>query len=468
MKIHFWGAARTVTGSMHLVETNGRRILLDCGMYHGRRKEAYERNRNLPFDAASIDAVVLSHAHIDHSGNLPTLIRSGYRGEIFCTSATRDLAALLLLDSARIQESDVARVNRRRKKEGETPFEPLYTEDDAVDTLDRFVSVPYDRTRELFPGVAIRFIEAGHMLGSASVVLDVDAVGERRRLLFSGDIGRAVLPILRDPETIGDVDYVIMESTYGSRVHDPADEARGYLLDTVERCRERGGKLLIPSFAVGRTQELVYRLNQLWTAGELPPIDVYVDTPLGVRTTEVYRLHPECYDREMLRQMEDDPDGDPLGFERLTYIKKSEESRKLNDLEGPAIIISPSGMCEGGRILHHLIHHGGKEDTTILFVGYQAEGTLGRRILEGAREARIYGSMYPIRARIRRAGAYSAHGDRDDLTRWIEEVRDRGSPKQIFLVHGEEDAAFAFMETLEGRGFPSVHVPERGSVFELA
>ena len=467
MNIHFWGAARTVTGSMHLVEANGRRILLDCGIYHGRRKEAYERNRNIPFDVQSVDAVVLSHAHIDHSGNLPTLIRNGYRGEIYSTSATRDLAALLLLDSARIQESDVARVNRRRRKQGKTPFEPLYTEEDAVETIDRFVTVPYRRSREILPGIAVQFIDAGHMLGSASVVLDVDAVGARRRLLFSGDIGRAGLPILRDPETIGDVDHVIMESTYGNRLHEPAERAQEYLLETVRRCCDREGKLLIPSFAVGRTQELAYRLNQMWETGDLPPLDVYIDTPLGVRTTEVYRLHPECYDREMLRRLETDSDGDPLGFERLTYIKKSDESRRLNDLEGPAIIISPSGMCEGGRILHHLIHHGGKTSTTILFVGFQAQGTLGRRILEGADEARIYGDMYPIRAQIRRAGAYSAHGDRDQLVEWIESVRDTGSPKGIFLVHGEEESSLALKGTLEERGFPSVHVPERGSVAEL-
>ncbi len=467
MKLHFWGAARTVTGSMHLVEVNGRKILFDCGIYHGRRREAYERNRTIPFDAASIDAVVLSHAHIDHSGNLPTLLKAGFRGEIYSTSATRDLAALLLLDSAHIQESDVRRVNRRRRKQGKTPFEPLYTKDDVVDTLERFVSVPYDRARQLFPGISVRFIDAGHMLGSASVVLDFDAVGERRRLLFSGDIGRSTLPILRDPQTIGDVDYVIMESTYGSRVHDPADQAQEYLLDTVKRCCDRGGKLLIPSFAVGRTQELAYRLNQLWESGDLPPVDFYIDTPLGVRTTEVYRLHPECFDRKMLADMETDSDGDPLGFERLTYIKKADESRKLNSLEGPAIIIAPSGMCEGGRILHHLIHHGGSPNTTILFVGFQAQSTLGRRILEGADEARIYGDMYPIRARIRRAGAYSAHADRDELVHWVEEVRERGSPKKIFLVHGEEDASRAFKSTLEERGFPSVHVPERGSVVDL-
>ena len=344
MKLQFWGAARTVTGSMHLVEANGRRVLLDCGIFHGRRKAAYERNRNLPFDTGSIDSVILSHAHIDHSGNLPTLVRSGYRGKVFCTGATKDLAALLLRDSAHIQESDVRRVNRRRKRQGKTLFEPLYTQDDAVATLERFETVAYDRTRKIFPGLTVRFIDAGHMLGSASVVLDVDAQGGRRRLLFSGDIGRRGLPILRDPQTIGEVDTVIMESTYGNRLHEPTGEAHDYLLETVQTCCDDGGKLLIPSFAVGRTQELAYRLNQMWEAGELPPFDIYIDTPLGVGTTEVYRRHPECYDAEMLRRLESDSDGDPLGFEKLTYIKKAEESRKLNDLKGPAVIIAPSGM----------------------------------------------------------------------------------------------------------------------------
>ncbi len=467
MKIEFWGAARTVTGSMHLVEANGRRILLDCGTYHGRRKEAYERNRDLPFDADSIDAVVLSHAHIDHSGNLPTLVKAGFRGDIFATSATRDLAAHLLLDSANIQASDARRENRWRRKRGKTPFEPIYTEDDAVGALEQFVTVPYERSCELFPGISLRFIEAGHMLGSASVVLDVEAIGERRRLLFSGDIGRRGLPILRDPTTIGDVDWVIMESTYGRRVHEPPEEAQSYLRETVMTCCDHGGKLLIPSFAVGRTQELAYRFNRMFEAGNLPPVDIYIDTPLGVKTTDVYRLHPECYDREMRRQIETDADHDPLGFDRLTYIRRAEESRKLNDLEGPAIIVAPSGMCTGGRILHHLIHHGGKTSTTILFVGYQAEGTLGRKILEGATEAKIYGDVYPIRARVRKAGAYSAHADRDELVRWVEEVRERGPLKRVFLVHGEEDAAFALKQTLEDRGFPSVEVPERGTLVEL-
>jgi metallo-beta-lactamase family protein len=467
MKVEFWGAARTVTGSMHLLEVNGRRVLLDCGMYHGRRKAAFERNRNLPFDAAGIDAVVLSHAHIDHSGNLPTLVKSGFRGEIYSTSATRDLAALLLLDSAKIQEGDVRRVNRYRRKQGKNLFEPLYTQEDAVETLEHFVTLAYDRSREILPGVQIRFIDAGHMLGSASVIVDVDAVGARRRLLFSGDIGRKGLPILRDPRTAPDVDYVIMESTYGIRQHEPADEAEDMLLDVVQNCCDAGGKLLIPSFAVGRTQELAYRLNKLWGEDRLPPVDMFIDTPLGVKTTEVYRLHPECYDREMLETIETDEDSDPLGFERLTYIKNAEESRRLNDSQQPAIIISPSGMCEGGRILHHLIHHVGKRSTTVLFVGFQAPHTLGARILGGAEEIKIFDDMYKVRARVKKAGAYSAHADRDELIEWIETVRERGSPKRIFLVHGEEEASLGLAGALEERGFPSVHVPERGASFDL-
>lgn len=467
MNIEFWGAARTVTGSMHLVEANGRRILLDCGIYHGRRKKAYERNKNLPFDAESIDAVILSHAHIDHSGNLPTLVRSGYKGEIYSTSATRDLAAHMLLDSAHIQESDARRENRYRQKAGKTLFEPLYVEDDAIETLKRFITIPYEQPHQVFPGIQVSFIEAGHMLGSASVALDVDEVGQTRRLVFSGDIGRKGIPILRDPRTFANADYVIMESTYGSRDHDRTEESQDYLYQTVKRCREKGGKLLIPSFAVGRTQELAYRLNLMWEAGEMPPVDVYVDTPLGVKATDVYKLHPECYDAQMLRQMQIEKDGDPLGFERLTYTRSADESRALNELDGAAIIIAPSGMCTGGRIMHHLIHHGGKTDTTIFFVGYQANGTTGRKILEGAKKVRIYGKEYPIRAKIRKGASYSAHAGRKELIDWAETVLDKGSPKRFFLVHGEEDAARALAGELKGRGFPSVEVPERGSRYEL-
>lgn len=467
MKLQFWGAARTVTGSMHVLEVGGRRILLDCGKYQGRRKKAFEQNRVLPFEAAGIDAVVLSHAHIDHSGNLPTLVRSGYRGEIHATSATRDLAALLLMDSARIEESDVRRVNRYRRKQGKTPFEPLYTEEDVIETLERFQTVEYGHPVELFDGISLHFVDAGHMLGSASVVLDIEEGSRSRRLLFSGDIGRIGAAMLRDPVTVPDADIVIMESTYGTRKHEVATDAKQMLRDMVSDCCSGAGKLLIPSFAVGRTQELAYRLNQLWNENELPRIPIFIDTPLGVKATEVFRLHPECFEDEMRQAFVDEPDRDPLGFPQLTYIKDSTDSRKLNDLDEPAIIISPSGMCEGGRILHHLIHHIEKPSTRILFVGYQAPQTLGRRILEGRSPVKIFDRSYDVRAEILRAGAFSGHADRDGLIAWLDEVRDTGDPRHVFLVHGDEDVSLAFAENLSGRGYPGVEVPERGATYEL-
>jgi metallo-beta-lactamase family protein len=467
MKLEFWGAARTVTGSMHLLEANGRRILLDCGMFQGRRKRAFSRNRELPFDAAGIDSVLLSHAHIDHCGNLPTLVRAGFRGQVHATSATRDIAALMLLDSAKIQRSDVRRVNRIRSKQGKRPFEPLYTPEDVVETLERFVTAEYGRTWELFPGVRIRFIDAGHILGSASIVIDVEEAGSTRRLLFSGDIGRRGLPILRDPEVADGVDFVIMESTYGTRDHEPPEESDRIVNEVLTTCHETGGKLLVPSFAVGRTQDLVYRLNRLWEQGELPPVDVFVDSPLGANVTEVFRLHPECYDAEARHAVETEADRDPLGFERLTFIRRAEHSRRLNDLKGPAIIISPSGMCEGGRILHHLLHHAWNPNTTILFVGYQATDTLGRKILEGQSPVRIFDRQIDVKARILRAGSFSAHADRTGLLDWAERVGGSGRLERVFLVHGEEDAAFGLAEQLRERGHSGVDVPERGASVEL-
>jgi metallo-beta-lactamase family protein len=467
MKLEFWGAARTVTGSMHLLEANGRRLLLDCGLYQGRRKEAFERNRDFPFDPASIDAVLLSHAHIDHSGNLPTLVRAGFRGQVFATSATRDLCALMLQDSAKIQESDVRRANRRRRKQGKRLFEPLYTGEDVVETLQRFASVEYDRPLTVFPGIQVRFVDAGHILGSASVVVDVEERGRTKRLLFSGDIGNRNLPILRDPRTVEDVDILIMESTYGTRAHDSADRADAVINDVLTGCCERKGKILVPAFAVGRTQSLVYRLNGLWESGHLPAIRAFVDSPLGVNVTDVYRLHPECYNAEALKALESEADHDPLGFERLTYIRKVEQSKRLNDLDEPAIIIAASGMCEGGRIVHHLAHHVGKRSTTLLFVGWQAPNTLGRKILEGKSPVRIFDDPFEVRARIVKGGAFSAHADGPGLLAWADRVRGTGSVEKVFLVHGEEESAFGLADALDEHGFRDVQVPERGAVYEL-
>ncbi len=466
MQIQFWGAARTVTGSMHLLSVNGHKLLLDCGLVQGKRKEAFETNRNLPFDAGEIEAVILSHAHIDHSGNLPSLIRAGFTGKIYATPATRDLDAYLLLDSARIQESDVAYVNKIRGRQGKRLFEPLYTQQDAADTMPHFVSVEYDRPFEPAPGVRVHFRDAGHILGSAIVVVDLEENQRRSRLLYSGDVGRKGLPILRDPQTADGVDFLIMESTYGNRLHRPASEAKEMLRGIVQESYDRQGKLLIPSFAVGRTQEIVYHLDQLSTAGQLPAIDVFVDSPLAVNITEVFRLHPECYDDEA-RAMLAASDGDAFGFKRLRYIRDVEESKRLNYLKTPAVIISASGMCEAGRILHHLKNNIEDPRTTILFVGYQAENTLGRKLLEGQSPVPIFGEDYQVKAQIKRAEEYSAHADRDELLDWSASVQAQGKLRRVFLVHGEDESIQSLAQELKARGISPVDMPERGQAFEL-
>lgn len=467
MELQFWGAAREVTGSMHLLRVNGRQVLLDCGMFQGRRKHAFERNRNLPFDASSVDAVVLSHAHADHSGNLPTLVRGGFRGEIHCTAATRDLCEYMLMDSAHIQRNDVRYVNKRRRREGRKPFEPLYGPADARATLRRFRAEDYGASFDVVPGIRARFLDAGHILGSAVTVLDLEEDARAVRLAFSGDLGRRGLPILRDPEAPRDVDYVIMESTYGDRSHPPASAARDFLRDCSRRTWEQRGKLIVPAFALGRTQELVYRLNQLWEEDSLPAIDVFVDSPLAINVTEVFRAHPECYDEEMLETLRTDSDGDPFGFECLRYTRKVEESKALNRLDGPAVIISASGMCEAGRILHHLLNHIQNPNNTVLFVGYQAQHTLGRRLLEGKSPVSILGRQREVRARIERADSYSAHADRDGLLDWAGQTCEGGRVGKIFVVHGEEESARALSSGLtEGCGV-EVEVPERGQAFEL-
>lgn len=467
MQIQFWGAARSVTGSMHLLSVNGHKLLLDCGLCQGRRKEAFERNRNLPFDAREIDAVILSHAHMDHSGNLPSLLKAGFTGPIYATSATRDLDAYMLLDSAHIQESDVDYVNKRRARQGKRLFEPLYTRQDAMETLTHFTSVEYGRPFEPVLGVQAHFRDAGHILGSASVVIDVNEQGRQRRLVFSGDIGRKGLPILRHPQVVENADYVIMESTYGNRFHESTGEAKEVLRQAALQVYDRRGKLIIPAFAVGRTQELAYRLDQLWEEGQLPPIDVFVDSPLAVNVTEVFRLHPECYDDETLKALLTESDRDPLGFKNMRYIRDVEGSKRLNELKSPAIIISASGMCEAGRILHHLKNNVEDPRTTVLFVGYQAEHTLGRKLLEGQDPVSIFGEEYRVRAQVRRAEGYSAHADRNELLSWAARTQSQGDLKRIFLVHGEEEGLLALAEGLRDQGAPQVDVPERGQAFEL-
>ncbi|REJ67989.1 MAG: MBL fold metallo-hydrolase [Planctomycetota bacterium] len=467
MQLHFWGAAGTVTGSMHVVEVGGYRVMLDCGLYQGRRKKAFQINRELPFEAATIDAVILSHAHIDHSGNLPSLVRSGFTGPIFCTSATRDLAARMLLDSAKIQAYDLKYVNRHRQRVGKRPFEPLYTTHDVHETVSQFVPIDYQHGFEPVANVRCEFYDAGHMLGSAGVAVDVRKNGSRRRLVFSGDIGNTGTPILREPRSIEGADLVIMESTYGDKVHESSRRTKEMLKESIAQCEASGGKLIIPAFSVGRTQEIVYRLNELFEAGELPPIPIFVDSPLAVDVTDIYRVHPECFDAETVDALEDDDDNDPFGFHRLRYCRSVKESKALNKSTEAAVIISASGMCEGGRILHHLRNHLDEPTTQVLFAGYQAPNTLGRKLLDGVNPVPIYGQKIEVRAQIGKIEGCSAHADRPGLLHWMGETQRRGSVEQVFLVHGEAEPAQALAEGLVEQNVPQVAIPQRGESFDV-
>ena len=466
MRLTFWGAARTVTGSAHLVEFGGRRILLDCGLYQGRRAEARRLNQDFPAPPGEIDAVLLSHAHIDHSGLLPKLWREGFRGDVFATHATTDLCAAMLADSAHIQEKDAEWVNRREKRRGRDRVQPLYDKEDAAAVVERFRSVDYREVFSPFDGLDVEYRDAGHILGSASMVLTVRENGRTVKLGFTGDVGRGQRPILRDPQPMPDCDYLICESTYGGKQHPPPDRARERLADVVRETARRGGKVIIPAFAVGRTQEIVFRLDQLTNEGRLPPVPVYVDSPLAVDVTRIFRDHPECYDRELLAYMRDDRDGDPFGFRRLTYVRDVADSKRLNASRLPMVIISASGMCEAGRILHHLRNNVEDPKNTILIVGYCAEHTLGRRIVERDREVRIFGEPYRLRARVEVMNSYSAHADETELVRFVGRL-DRARLRKIFLVHGDPARQLALHDALRAEGHDDVSAPGRGDSFEL-
>lgn len=471
MKVQFWGAAQTVTGSMHLVHHHGKQILLDCGLYQGKRKEAFRRNRELPFDASQIDLVILSHAHIDHSGNLPSLIKAGYRGPIYSTAATRDLCAIMLLDSAKIQKSDVRYVNKKRVRDGQTPFEPLYLLDDAVQTLRQFRTIGFDIPFSPLPGVEVKFHVAGHMLGAATVELILDSetgTADRTRLVFSGDIGRPMMPILKDPTTVDGVDYLIMEATYGDRTHPAGGDAKKTLLEAATHVHNNGGKLIIPAFSVGRTQEIVYRLNLLAEAGELPPIKVFIDSPLAVNATDVFRKHPECFDEQTREAILSEEDEDPLMFNGATYVRSIEASKALNFLKEPAVIISASGMCEAGRILHHLKNNIEKPSTMILFAGYQAPNTLGRILLDRSMdEVRIFGQPYQVKAQVCKLEGSSGHADKAELLSWAKRTADAGDLKNIALVHCEMDGAVPFQRTLKAVGLKNVMIPAPGDEMQM-
>ncbi len=458
MRIFFAGAARDVTGSQHLLEFNGARLLLDCGLYQGRRKESTERNRHLPFDPRQVDAMILSHAHIDHSGNIPTLVKEGFRGGITCTPATRDLCSVMLRDAAHIQEADAEFLNRKHADQLEEPVVPLYDEADVLKALTQFRSLDYHRPTPVLPGVTCTFLDAGHVLGSAIVQLDIDVAPDRLRLVFSGDLGRRNMAILRDPEIPEPPDVLILESTYGDRLHAPMAGMETQLAGVINRTVAREGKILVPSFSLERTQEFVYALHRLTLRQAIPPIPIYVDSPLSVRITEIFKLHPECFDDETLAFLR--KDGDPFGFENLTYISNVEDSKALNDRQGPMIIMAASGMCEAGRILHHL--RNGIEDArnTILIIGYQAKNTLGRKIVERQPAVRIFGVERSLEAEVVVMDAFSAHGDRDDLLDFVK--RCRSSLRRVFLVHGEEDQMLPLGDRLTAMGVLGLHAPMLG------
>ena len=460
MKLKFCGAAGTTTGSQHLLEVNGKRILLDCGLYQGRRQDSYDINCCFPhYDPASVDLVILSHAHIDHSGNLPNLSKKGFRGTIFATHATRDLCQIMLGDSARIQEHDIEWLNKHRKREGLAPAEPLYTEQDAERCMRQFVTLGYDRPIHVSDGVELTFVDAGHILGSAQVVLDITDRddGKKKRFLFSGDVGRGNNEVLRDPEVVQDVDFVLMESTYGGREHEAPPGFDGQFGDVLKAALKRKGKILIPAFAVERTQQLLYMLNELFVSGKLPAIPVYVDSPLAVSATEIYKLHPDAFNEEVYEALFEKQN--PFGFDDLTLIRSVKASKALNDLEGVAIIISASGMCEAGRILHHLRNNIGDPRTTVLFVGYCAERTLGRKIRDGAREVNILGDAFHVNAHIECIDSFSGHADHSELMGYFGRIT--GPKTRTWLVHGELDASAHLEAALKGVG-ASVEVAELG------
>lgn len=465
MKLRFFGAAREVTGSKHLIEVNGKRIFLDFGMAQGNRRESDKKNKQLPIPAKNIDAVILSHAHIDHSGSLPFLVKSGYRGPIYSTHATRDLASHMLLDSAFIQEREAEYLNKRNHKKSSPRIEATYTVEDARDAIGLFCGMSYDKPFQIAPGILAAFREAGHILGSSQVVLIIDDAETRKQqiIVFTGDLGRKNLPLLRDPAKIERADILIMESTYGNRFHKSILDVEATLEKLVNGTAKRGGKIIIPAFALERTQEIVYYLNILFQKKKIPEIPIFVDSPLAVNLTEIFTAHPECLDAETWRKFLNDQKN-PFGFGRLKYVTDVEDSKALNDYNAPAIIISSAGMCEHGRILHHLKNNIEDPRSSILIVGYMAQNTLGRRILEKQPVVKIFGEPYHLRAHVEVMDAFSAHADRSDLLEYVSNIR---GLKKIFLVHGEEEQGLLFKDILGEQGYKDVNVPGEGEEFTV-
>lgn len=470
MRLTFRGAARTVTGSLHELEVEGRRVLLDCGLYQGRRSEANEINRHFDFPAAEVDAVILSHAHIDHSGNLPSLVKNGFTGPIYTSSATADLCDSMLRDSAFIQEKDAEFINKRKRRrnllEGADEnhdVEPLYSIADAEATLPLFQPIEMHKPIEVVPNLRLDTYEAGHILGSNAIHLVHKNSDTRTSLVFSGDVGRPNLPIIRNPEALPPADYLIMESTYGARLHKPIGLVKDRLAEIVNRTVQRGGKLIVPSFAVGRTQQLVLLLHQLINEKRIPEIQVFVDSPLAVNVTETFRKHPELYDHATRAFLMDGQD--PFGFHRLRYVREVSESKALNDIHYPHVVISASGMCEAGRILHHLRNNVGDPRNTVLIVGYMAEHTLGRKLLDGEKEVNIFGDPVYVRAGVEKLNEMSGHADQQELIHWMKSIAP--GLKKVFLVHGEPIQMDALKARIEQEYGVPVEIPKRGDSFDL-
>ncbi len=466
MKVKFLGAAREVTGSKYLITTDsGKRLLLDCGMFQGKGLETDAMNRALGFEPETIDHIILTHAHIDHSGLIPYVYRLGFRGSVVCTSATRDLCSIMLVDSGFIQEHDTHTFNKRRAKKGLPLVTPIYIQQDAVACMSLFIGIPAAMNFRIDENIKVRFTSTGHMLGSGVANLQIIENGQIRRVAFTGDIGRPVSRILAPPEPFPQSDILITESTYGDRLHPDNEAAEEELLEVLIRtCLEKGGKLIIPSFSVGRTQEIVYALNNFFNSGKLPRVDIFVDSPLAVNATSVFRLHTECFNKEFQHVLENDPD--PFGFSNLFYITRVEDSKKLNDHKKPCVIISASGMMEAGRVKHHLANNISDPKNTVLAVGYCSPATLGARILRGDKEVSIHGTVYPVNAEVRRIESFSGHADYKEMIKFLG-CQEKGAVEKTFIVHGEYETQKKYAEELKKEGFHNIEIPARGQEYRI-